>query len=48
MKLDKNSLKDLKEFFSTEGKPVTTQEIQDWYRSLSEEEKDYYKNAELS
>lgn len=46
--MDLNSITDLKTFFSTPEKPVSLQEIREFYRDLSEDEKDYYKNADLT
>ncbi len=43
-----NSLKDLITFFGCEGRPVSPGEFRDFWNSLSEAEKDYYKNAPLS
>lgn len=41
------SVADLKEFFSTSEKPVAAKEMMEFWKSLSDEEKEYYKNAEL-
>lgn len=43
-----NSLKDLIAFFGTPERPVTPPEFRDFWNSLSDQEKDYYKNAPLS
>ena len=43
-----NSVADLKAYFSTEKKPVPAKEMMDFWKSLSEEEKEYYKQAELA
>lgn len=42
-----NSMKDLKEFFNVEGKPVTLTEMKEFWESLSDEEKAEFKNADL-
>lgn len=42
-----NSVTDLKTFFSTEEKPCSTQEMMEFWKSLSDEEKTYYKTAAL-
>lgn len=42
-----NSAKQLKEFFATPEKPLGSAEFMEFYKSLSEEEKAYYKNADL-
>lgn len=39
---------DLKGFFGTEENPVTPKEMTEFWKSLTDEEKDYYKNAKLS
>lgn len=43
-----NTVKDLKAYFSTTEKPVSNTEMMDFWKSLSDEEKAYYKNAELN
>lgn len=43
-----NTMKDLKEFFNSPEKPVSLSEIKEFWESLSDEEKVYYKNADLS
>jgi hypothetical protein len=43
-----NSAGDLKKFFDTPEKKLTTQEFMEFWSDLSEEEKDYYKSADLS
>lgn len=43
-----NSVKDLKDFFSTEDKPVNTSEMMAFWKSLSDVEKEYYQGADLS
>lgn len=46
--MPENTPKDLKEFFSTPEKAVKAAEFMDFWKSLSDEEKEYYKNADLS
>lgn len=48
MTTPENSIKALKNFFSTDDNPCSTGEIMAWWRDLSDEEKDYYKSADLS
>ena len=43
-----NGVKELKEFFSVEGNPVSTAEMMEFWKSLTEEEKAYFKSAPLS
>lgn len=43
----KNSLTDLMDFFSTDERPVKPAEFKLFWNSISDEEKAYYKNAEL-
>lgn len=43
-----NNIKDLKQFFSTEEKPVSLTEMQEFWKSLTEAEKNYYKTCDLS
>jgi hypothetical protein len=43
-----NTVKDLKDFFSTPEKPVDNKEMVTFWRSLSEDEKAYYQEAALS
>ena len=43
-----NSASNLKEFFSTPEQPLSTSEFMEFWKSLSEEEKDYYREADLS
>jgi hypothetical protein len=43
-----NSAGDLKKFFETPEKKLTTKEFMDFWSSLTDEEKDYYKSADLS
>ena len=42
-----NTPMDLKKFFSTPEKPCASPEIMEFWKSLSEEEKDYYRTAPL-
>lgn len=42
------SVKELKDFFSTPEKPCSSSEIMDFWKSLSEEDKAYYKDLQLS
>lgn len=44
---DKNSLTDIKRFLGSDGNPVSNTEFSEFWKSLSNEEKDEYKNAEL-
>lgn len=44
----KNSVAALKAFFSTADKPVSTKEMMDFWKPLSDEEKAYYQTADLS
>ena len=43
-----NTVTELKEFFSTPEKKCSTAEFMDFWKALSDEEKDYYKTAALS
>lgn len=43
-----NTVKELKEYFSTPEKPVNAREMMDFWQSLSEEEKEYYKVVDLT
>lgn len=43
-----NQVKDIKEFLSTPEKPIPTSEMMEFWKSLSPEEKEYYKTADLS
>jgi len=43
-----NSMMDLKKYFETPEKPVTNAEMAEFWRSLTEAEKDYFKNAQLT
>lgn len=42
-----NSMSDIKKFLSTPENPVTGKEAIDFWTSLSEEEKEEFRNAEL-
>lgn len=43
-----NTAAAVKSFFDTPEKPLGTSEFMDFWKSLSDEEKEYYKNADLS
>lgn len=43
-----NTPADIKSFFATPDKPVSAKEFMDFWKSCSDEEKDYYKSADLS
>lgn len=43
-----NAVKELKAYFSTEEKPVSAAEMMDFWKSLSDEEKKYYQEVDLS
>lgn len=43
-----NTVAQLKDYFGTDEKPVSAKEMMDFWKSLSEEQKEYYKTAELS
>lgn len=43
-----NNIKDLMAFFSTPEKPVKSAEFMPFWKSLSPEEKEYYKTADLA
>jgi hypothetical protein len=45
--LAENTVKALKDFFSTAERPVGTSEMMEFWKSLSDEEKAYFKTAEL-
>lgn len=42
------SVADLKEYFSTPEKPVSAKEMMEFWKSLSEEEKEYYRTSRIS
>jgi hypothetical protein len=43
-----NSVKELKDYFATDDKPIGASEFMTFWKSLDDEEKDYYKTADLS
>lgn len=43
-----NNMKDLKDFFSTPEKPCGLTEMKEFWESLSDEEKEEFKNADLT
>lgn len=43
-----NTVKELKEFFSTPDKPVTAPEFMSFWKSCDDEDKAYYKSADLT
>lgn len=43
-----HTVSDLKEYFSTSEKPVLAKEMMEFWKSLSDEEKEEYKKADLS
>lgn len=43
-----NDIKDIRKFFSTEDNPVSLSEMGDFWKSLTQAEKDEYKKADLS
>lgn len=43
-----NDMKAVRAFFSTPEKPVGLSEMSEFWRSLTPEDKEYYKNADLS
>lgn len=43
-----NDIKAIKEFFSVPGKPVETQEMMEFWKSLSPQEKEELRTADLS
>ena len=45
--MNENSIKDLKNYFG-ENKPVATTEMMEFWKSLTDAEKVYFKNAQLS
>ena len=42
-----NSVAEIKAYFGTPDRPVPAQEMMAFWKSLSDEEKEYYKTAEL-
>lgn len=45
--LVKNGMKEIKDFFGTPERPVTGPEMMAFWKSLTDEEKEYYKTADL-
>lgn len=43
----KNSIVDLKKYLGTKERPVDHSEMNEFWKSLTEEEKEEFKNAEL-
>lgn len=43
-----NTVSQLKDYFSTTEKPVSAKEMMDFWSSLTLEEKEYYKTANLA
>ncbi len=43
-----NTVKDLKSFLSTPEKPVSNGEMMEFWKSLTDEEKEQFKTADLS
>lgn len=43
-----NSIMDLKKYFSTDDKPCTNEEIREFWKLLTEEEKEYYRMVNIS
>lgn len=43
-----NTVKDLKEYFSTPENPVNAREMMDFWQSCSEDDKEYFKTADIS
>ncbi len=43
-----NTVKQLKDFFSTPEKPVSASEMMLFWKSLNDTDKEYYNNADLS
>lgn len=43
----KNSIVDLKKYLGTQDRPVSSQEMSEFWNALTEEEKIEFKNAEL-
>jgi hypothetical protein len=44
---DKNGTKELIAFFSTPERPVTAAEFMGFWKSCTDEQKDYYRNAKI-
>jgi hypothetical protein len=45
--LPENTITEIKEFFNSKEKPLSAAEVMEFWKSLSDEEKEYYKHAEL-
>lgn len=43
-----NSVKEIKDYFGTEGNPVGASEFMEFWKSCSDEDKEYYKEASLA
>ena len=43
-----NTMREMIDFFSCEGRPVTAQEFNDFWKSLTDDQKAYYKSADLT
>lgn len=43
-----NSVSELRDFFSIPGRPVTASEMMEFWKSLTDEEKNYYKTTPLN
>ena len=43
-----HSVADLKDWFSTKDRPVPATEMMEFWKSLSDEEKEYFKTADLT
>lgn len=46
--MSENSLKEIREFLGTPDRPVSPTEMKEFWQSLTDEEKNYYKSAPLS
>ena len=44
---NKNSIVDIKKYFERDDKPISTKEFNDFWKSLTEEEKEDFKKADL-
>ena len=42
-----NTIKELKDFFSTPEKPCSAAEFMEFWKPMTDEEREYYKNADL-
>lgn len=46
--MTENTVFDLKRYFSVPGKPpITNKEMSEWWKSLSDEDKEYYRTVKL-